>query len=286
MKKHRLAAVTAIVVVSLLSGCGANKPMPYKERQSEAWNITRAAGFTRLEDARLPEGVSDPNAYEATDLFWDAGYISSPFWSAVTTGFTAPEEVVLNALAVLMRVSSTTKDGRKGMFAWMPSDLAENEEDARRVMGDLLTKASLAAFAEVGATSATSTPPAHALQSFSWSGGNCTPVHAPCYLNVQADAPEKTVSPAMLGGYPALFFSTDTLWAFPHTASATKDENGHEFSPSAEWVAAFSKALPEWVFVYAPPKYIYIDKENKQANQTPVVFSQGRVKFFVKPSKG
>ena len=284
-----LKRVLGLAVAGLvLSGCVANKPRPYEEDQSEAWNVTRAAGFVKLEDAELPEGVKDPNDMTLLDNpLADAAYLGFSF-TGPHGGVNPYADLGIRALELLLRPDA--RSAHKRFFAWMPADLAGSPEDAQKKLADVLDDASKKTMADRGNTitgpSGDADPGANRFYSYAWTGKDC---HGDfeCRLNIQVHEPDSGMAPQALGGYQSYYFHPDSFWGFPHvTDGEKKNSDGYKWLPSLEYLAALSANLPEWVYMYFPPRYIGIDGTDKDMNQVPVVLNKGRFMYFVKPSKG
>ena len=142
--KIKVALMTA--AITTLVGC-AYKPPKYNDNYSKAYNIATAGGlYSGVSDSTKPRknsgSLTDSNLFGATYGL----AVTAPVGGNLTGGLLGLATWAVEAKWLLKQVLEIA-------IAWMPSDLAENEEEARLKLLNIVEDATITALAKMGAGS-------------------------------------------------------------------------------------------------------------------------------------
>ena len=251
---------------------------------SHAWCILSAGEMAKnLED--IPRAKVESKIAASGNP--TAATVSLGLASGTAAGLVAPAPGIGRALgsgmylaSALLNMGDSLALSRNQILAWMPMELAANEDEAAALFQTMIIDATKKTFSGFDLSDAPADEkfPESLLQLV---GGDC--VTGDCILAASLTAP-KTMSnwskpksgrsPGWLGGYKAWVF--DVRHGGPTVGRLTAW--GKEITQ--QYVPAFSKNLPKWVFISTHPEYIYqtsnlkIQRNNGQ--KIILVFNEGK----------
>ena len=276
--------------VFLMTGCQTTFKTTYNDNDSHALNLANAAGITGVKDAEVPkDSVSKMNntvldgALSGTVGFLSANTINLTDWTGGALGF----------MSAVFQPDHPSQ--RTAIFAFMPSDMAKDKNEAVQKMINIMKDTFQNSFDELGADDVTITYRPDIIKNalaFAYGGGNAIN----CPLGDDPDNPEKERVPMCRGSVvvqkPNQLLIEENKWLTNEPSvwyfSASK---GHFYNKieinargykaqTARLMALFSKHMPEWAYIYVAPKDTLDD--NGDPINYPYVLNQGQAHLFVK----
>lgn len=321
---------TAVVAFgAVLIGCATTPtPPPYDPRHSEALNIARAAGMDDIRDlpwVKYQEIVADKKMNSGQI---DQRSLIGPSISALSVYFGNVKPLGLSAgkagaLDFVMNLSKPNKaSSQSRLIAWMPIEMAANEEDAQKRMTAIFVSAIKNAAAEM------KWPPGIRVEEeriqidlaerkgrtksivVHLTGDSCDLKTVRCayafWLGTMSA--KRQASPAALGSvdsYAFLALNSDygksSAWTFGNSGSyleldapksdvlyRDKVKARKAVLPDLEFYTTLSRYLPAWAYIYLTPANervsIPIEDGRRTFLRFPVMLHQGRMLLFVEPT--
>ena len=284
----------------LATGCSTG-PYKYDPTKSAALNYATAGGVVgagkQIKDVpreqvkqALERDGFDPDA----ELAVGVGLASAKY-----AGLMAATPGISNALGGSIFFlhslfsSSYQPHLRKGMFAWMPTSMAIDEEDASHQMEKLLINAFKKAAPEgVEIDRVTkyfkSTLGIESQVDFLIVTGdriNCKLQDGEdaCVLRISVNEPEKEISPEFIAHGPSYYWSRrkDEPRFFYYVAAYSFGKKSGRFKrdipyyTSKEFYERMLQYLPGWVYAYMPPT---------KSRPYPIILNQGKTYYFIEPA--
>jgi len=258
--------------VIALSGC-ASKPYVYDPGSSMAMNIALAGDFddNKLKDVVVPEDtVSSIRTTKGVAAASMAAGYSIPLF-----GLSSPAMAALNLLQWSLQVEGPA--AKRSITAWMPKEVAGDDPVAtlNALFEDAVHKTAI----EYGyAPENGYAKPKHGYQYLAVGFSN--PKNMPIGMGVAIRKPEALSHTPLFTGSTteSYFFQSDKAM---HNFYVFNDENRKHFSELGLLVA-LSKKLPKWIYIYVPPKKVYINE--KDTVEFPLIVSGGEILYFIKPT--
>lgn len=276
-------ALTAALLA--LTGCvttGTTSPSAYDSSRSRAYNLAQAAGISDARDTERRH-LSENEIYKIasnTDLFmWDRG----ANWSAGQA---------LGASLLFSALEPTSNFAKDSLFGWMPEDMAEDAEQARRRMSEVATSAIKQSLDNLGYTYETTLESYDQKAVFGDSAflfSQITIVDpaagcpAPdsvdhysktCYASSQVVTPEKQLAPDFVGSGQSFAFGTIGV---RQSEIRLKTPEGVSLD-TLGIMGQISRNLPNWAFLFIA--------ENSKSKTPPLVLDGDKVRYFVEPARG
>lgn len=263
-------SILSLSFISLLAltGCASNnQPYQYNDKESRALNIYKAAGLEGIVDTKVPEDVYNSITGGSYALangianYNSAAFLNLSSWSAFSLGF----------LSVL--TSGSSDPNLNGVIAWMPTTLANNEEQAIEVMKKLFYDATKKVadkhnlIFKMGPTAY-----GYTLFLLNKTNNECkkNPDDPKCLFSWGVELKSADLQPSFLNNKTAdsYFFSKkDSSYFIAESPVMDK----------FQFLKELSVNLPDWVaFYYAPER----DSKEKTA---PVIINKGEMLYFVTP---
>lgn len=273
-----------IMGVGALAGCAGPQPLSYDAQKSFALNVVRAAGMKDIRDHALPqaeyEKLTNGTLYEAA---WATSIANAP-----APGVSSNAALALGVLSVLFQPKADS--ARDAIIAWMPISLAPNEEDAAKMLRDILQQAIVktATDFELSIVDELST---HQYVGFTGAtvirddSGHCDASTAPkqvpaCSTYVSVKNPEKQAAPAFIDNQQSNVYAFGVTPAWRNAIVIKHPEP--DTLNTRQFLQVLSKNVPKWVYLYSAPE----DRNaSERKGSFPVVFHQGQPHLFVVPKR-
>lgn len=283
MKKLTLGLLLSSVF--LMAGCQTTFKTTYNENDSHALNLANVAGITGVKDAEVPkDSVSKMNntvidgALSGTVGFLSANTINLTDWTGGVLGF----------MSAVFQPEHPSQ--RTAIFAFMPSDMAKDKNEAAQKMTDIMYSSVENTFKELSAEGSQIVYNPHVKNAlgFLYGGGNA--INCPSPL-IEYEGVQYCVGSIVIQQPTTLIFEDNNwlkaqpnVWYFSaargHKFNSIKiNTKGHKVQ-TARLMALFSKHMPEWAYIYVAPKDTLDD--NGDPINYPYVLNQGQAHLFVK----
>lgn len=263
------------LIVALFVGCSTTRA---DEVGSEALQIVRAAGFTKIRDVevgdvRSPIGRQQSGAtMAALGTGTAAGVFSPPPGVSRSLG-----SGLLLAGSVLTSLPVGHPENSPRLLVWMPKALAESPQSASEVLRSIyleaVQKALPSYLVELGERPKQKKSP---LRKFvALQGEICvTPCHMFGFFLEDGHEPKLDQAPSILGAYDAYAWGTPgvrgdgNIAGFPWSVAIAPSER-------IDFFRRLSENLPDWVYLYLPP--------DDRIAPYPQLLHRGEVLLFVEP---
>lgn len=282
-----------VAATIFITGCAfINNSSPYNEEWSKAKNITHSAGMKQqVHDQQLPVG-----AYSKEGKLQDhkLGKISHPAYGS-TSGIIGVNIQPYGAFESFYwgwSVPGGSHYSDHRLFAWMPDELAKDEDEARELLEVMLERASLAIFEEMGYKSQPVKKPfSLAERAFKqWyleqPDGTCSFARLNCMFSLYIPEPT-SVSQApyysyySIAGQPSWFFASQDTGAYPRMAIS--QGGGLESISENVFYQKLSARLPGWVYFYLAPDEVGTG-DNNTTVAYPYLLEKGKPLLFIRPT--
>ncbi|MES1947491.1 hypothetical protein C84B14_09082 [Salinisphaera sp. C84B14] len=295
-------AIAAALAVTALSGCATAPPTMHHTdpNHSQAWNLTRAAGYEILEDVEHEkvEQQIDTNGASlgGTLAAGGLGFLSNP------NGLSLGGNVGMNMLTNLLLGGDVPKAGGTNIVAWIPKSEAATSDEAI-----VQAKSRITTLARAGMEAMQMPTPYHwerirqtDSQKASYDaligyigGGECETASYICevrfsipMLGKASQQINDAVAPAVLGGYPAWRVEFGVSYYFRDTAGWTATKEPH--LPMLRLLNGMSTELPRSYFIYIAPNRMPFQKNESEYAlfPAPMVLHEGQALYFIEPAPG
>lgn len=252
----------------VLTGCASNnQPYQYNDKESRALNIYKAAGLEGIVDTKVPEDVYHSITGGSYALangivnYNSAAFLNLSSWSAFGLGF----------LSVL--TSGSSDPNLNGVIAWMPTTLANNEEQAIEVMEQLFYDATKNVadkhnlILKMGPTAY-----GYTLFLLNKADNQCktTSDDPKCWFSWGVKLKSTNLQPSFLNNK-----TTDSYFFSKKDSSYFIAES--PIMDKFQFLKELSVNLPDWVaFYYAPERY-------SKEKTAPLIINKGEMLYFVTP---
>lgn len=286
-RKHlALRSILLSLSIAALTGCAstASEPAKYDPTASRAWNITKAGGIDRLKDQSV--SAEEYKQITSSNIALDAGWIHSSYVNPAP-GFSSGAALGITLAAALFTPNHVSTEN--SLIAWMPSNLAEDKQQAkelfRQLVGDAMEKGlhDLGLGKEKPQTGEMLGTYA-VVTSIVNNELGCRPYAKgeknTCSVSAFFKAPLAATSPSFITGQPYQAYAFTVVSNI--NRSHLKVNSGPETTlDEAAVYAAVSKHLPEWAFLYLGPKKVR--NADRKTIPYPFVQDQGKLELFIKP---
>jgi len=281
---RKAAVICTLLTTSVLAGCMSAKPgaqiaspAPKGANHSFAYQVAYAAGIT---DGGLKDTVLSEQELRSSNLIGDSAMatISSP--AGISSGTHFGISLVGNILADMGDKYDSQKPH---LIAWMPKAMAPDSESAALKLREVLRASIEKALSATGHSAYTISdmePKNDLLVELGYTtyfndvsrSGDCE--DSICYGVTDVYAPFISTSPDFAGGSEA--------WFFGHPDNKSRYDVGDlkNIQNQVGLLSALSAELPDWVYLYVPPRKFTISRDEKL--KAPLVLHQGTPHFFVK----
>lgn len=314
----KLSNLLVVFSALALSACQTNPSKPYVADTSRSYakNVMLAGGIggdlrdVSWQDAKkarekaLAEGAvdSDGSSLAGAGAFGVVNYLAPP------PGFSMTGAGVMGALS-WMAVGSADPSAFPRVIAWMPKSMASSPDAARdlfdQLISDALAKTAVGFSLPDGHSFAgmTRIPPGPGSKwgapFIAIKGGKCDqPLHT-CGFGIGALIPFERVAPDFLGGQDSFAFTqsgdlndarTGWIWQSCRKMSSDKPyayaKEWYALLPEAEFYAALSRNLPDWVYIYLPGGQ-RVSRHTPDGEYSwlpyPVLLNKGSTHYFIEP---
>lgn len=285
----KLTILAAIMAPIFLAGCAsAPSSYTYNNQKSMALNLANAGGIrTGISDTDMPK---DSTGTVATSIPYGVAFTASGFASPAL-GFTSFGGGAMSLLSFLS--TPKAQSARNSIMAFMPGDFAVSDEDARKKLFDMYYQNAGIVIKSLGGDPYTLpdeemikytknlTFRRALIQNPNW---NCPisseniPKESKCWLLIDIKKP-------ILLNYPNFVTSNLKYYRF---GAESSDYNQIKFEkpnnakiPEYEILAALSKSLPDWTYMYIAPKQV--SNQAGDMMNFPFILRTGNTELFLSP---
>jgi len=295
--ESRLVVTFGVAALAALSGCASGPTMHHSDpSHSEAWNITRAAGYKKLKDVDRADIKQDVDRNK-NELIEGAaggalGFLSNP------SGLPLSGNVGLGMLTGLLLGENIPKATWTEVFVWIPKSEAPNRSVAIEHVYEQVTDAFLPLLEQMPMAAPYRLKQ---VEQLSWAGnGSNDTVHADlaggecssedyfCRISLRVSTPNNvadTFAPSSLGGYPAWRLGVTVSYSFVDNSSFRT--TNYARLPLLRVLNELSGALPSNYYVYVAPGDIPFEQSEGEYRffPAPVVFHEGETLYLIEPKQ-
>ena len=292
-------AIAAALAVTALSGCATAPPTMHDTDpdHSQAWNLTRAAGYETLEDVEHEkvEQQVDTNGASlgGTLAAGGLGFLSNP------NGLSLGGNVGMNMLTNLLLGGDVPKAGGTNIVAWIPKSEAATNDEAIIRANERISRLMMAELRDMALPAPYEWEQIKRWDAFNYgyagaiyadlAGGECGQESFSCRVQVlsrptgsKADVHD-TFAPQSLGGYPAWRVETGISYYFYDRSSWNQETLAR--IPLLRALNNVSEALPSNYFIYVAPNRTPFQKNESEYGlfPAPMVLHEGQALYFIEP---
>lgn len=295
--KSRLIITFGVAALAALSGCASAPSMHHTDRShSQAWNITQAAGYTKLRDVDredISQEIGDNGAsLGGTLAAGGLGFLSNP------NGLTLPSNVGVNMLTNLLLGANVPKANGSAIFVWIPKDKVDGPQEAMDQVYSRVKAAFLPAMKQMDMPAPYSwrefkeerrynNPTNNAFYG-EMAGGECDSGDYYCSVGMKTytkEHVEDSIAPDTLGGKPAWHVRVSLWYSFIDHSKLSRPYYAR--LPVLHALNDISEALPPNYYLYVSPGDIPFEESEGEYRlfPAPVVFHQGETLYFIEPKQ-
>ena len=283
-----------VVATILLAGCAfkfQNPKSDYNDSWSKAKNIVHTAGMRyQIHDQQLPAGAYKSGKLQDHKL----GNISHPAYGSASgvVGVNVQPYGAFERFYWGWSVPGASHYSDHRLFAWMPDEMAQDEQKAREMLETMLGRASIAILEEMGYKSQPVKKP-YELQGLKFKqwyleqpDGTCRFARLNCVLSLYIPIPMPVnqapyFSYYSVAGQPSWFFAAEDNNIFPRL-SITQGGGMKSISENV-FYQKLGARLPGWIYFYLAPDEVGTGNNN-QTIAYPYVLEKGKPLLFIRPT--
>jgi outer membrane lipoprotein SlyB len=272
----KLLFSTAALFAIALTGCSGKHVAVYDQNKSEALNVMSAAlgpstAERFLKDSEPVYKSSGTLAYAVAN--GAAGMAArSALGSAIST-----TSIGVDVASSLLSGPADSEVRHPKIIAWMPKDMASNEDEAGQKFAEIIYSAYSKAMAGYGVDVSAHKKVTHGWYDYLESDNKCEFISVLDHKPVEAAVLTVDMPRRVLESLKPQWLGEGEAWYFAHPA--TLSDSCLKIDQEKIWQEASSK-LPEWIYFYTGT---VTAKGNKAVYRKPFVYHQGKRLEFIMP---